>query len=93
MKQSFDQFAQKHKAEEQKQSEVPQPFKGAVINPNSKVAGKDADKNGKKTNAKEEEEESSEEEDDYENFAWFKATKQIQNKMEDDTYIAFYNDI
>ena len=32
------------------------------------------------------------EESAYENFAWFKGTKEIQAKREPETYLAFYND-
>lgn len=40
----------------------------------------------------EEEGDEEEEEDQYENFAWFKCTPEVQQNQEGDTYVVFFND-
>ena len=83
---SFDQFQAKQKRkEEEKQKELDKPFKGAVIDPIKQMIARNKEKQQRN--------EESSEEDEYENFAWFKASKETQAKMEPDTYVAFYNDI
>lgn len=63
------------------------------VDPIAQVVQKNAaDKNGAKTTPAQDAAEISSE-DEFENFNWFKASRQMQIKQEPNSYIAFYNDI